>query len=226
MCLVTQTRKEQILLRNEPWHCLSHSQRPWSGFAHRTSYSANTHKRAHRILQPGVKKAWSHDGGKGGCRQHLQSPLLIALLPAWSQITGLEMLQSGLYLLASLPRPQIRTSKPPSYHLLVNLQQRKRTPWYSEVKLLLSISSFFFVGISYICQCLNPPQRFGTPTTAFLRTWKDSGQCISPPHLCPELLLWCKKTGVTNLCPFTVSESPLTQGLAEPHMANDLIYFN
>lgn len=223
---VTQTRKEQILLRNEPWHRLSHSQRPWSGFAHRTSYSANTHKHAHRILQPGVKKAWSHDGGKGGSRQHLQSPLLIALLPAWSQITGLEMLQSGLYLLASLPRPQIRTSKPPSYHLLVNLQQRKRTPCYSEVKLLLSIPSFFFVGISY----------FVSVTTPLLEVWYTHN-IIFPdlerframyflPHLCPELLLWCKKTGVTNSCPFTVSESPLTQGLAEPHMANDLTYFN
>lgn len=35
------------------------------------------------------------------------------------------MLQSGLYLLANLPSPQIHTSKPPSYHLLVNLQRRK-----------------------------------------------------------------------------------------------------
>lgn len=73
----------------------------------------------------GVKKAEGHVGGERGTRQHLQSPLLIALLPAWSQITGLERLQSGLYLLANLSPPQIRTSKPPSYHLLVNLQQWK-----------------------------------------------------------------------------------------------------
>lgn len=35
------------------------------------------------------------------------------------------MLQSGLYLLANLSPPQIRTSKPSSYHLLVHLQRRK-----------------------------------------------------------------------------------------------------
>lgn len=35
------------------------------------------------------------------------------------------MLQSGLYLLANLSPPQIRTSKPSSYHLLVRLQRRK-----------------------------------------------------------------------------------------------------
>jgi len=125
----------------------------------------------------GVKKAWSHVGGKGGTRQHLQSPLLIALLPAWSQITGLEMLQSGLYLLANLPHPQIHTSKPPSYHLLVNLHQRKRTPWYSEVELLLSISSFLFVGI-FLFRGGEPLLEVRcTHDRVFFRTWKGSGQC-------------------------------------------------
>lgn len=158
-----------------------HSQRPWSGFAYRTSYSAHTQTHTRSWKGGKKKKAQSHVGGKGGTRQHLQSPLLIALLPAWSQITGLEMLQSGLYLLANLPPPQIHTSKPPSYHLLVNLQQRKRTPWYSEVKLLLSISSFVCVCIS-VSLGVKPPfppsRRFGTPTTEFFRTWKGSGQCF------------------------------------------------
>lgn len=213
MLLITQTRKEQILLRNEPWHCLSHSQRPWSGFAHRTSYSTNTH----RILQPGVKKAWSHDGGKGGTRQHLQSPLLIALLPAWSQITGLEMLQSGLYLLASLPHPQIHTSKPPSYHLLVNLHQRKRTPWYSEVKLLVSFFSFFCVGIFHFVGIEIPLMEVRyTHNSIFpdLERFRAMFFFLFS-HLCPELLLWCEKTGVTNPCPFTISKSPPNSGLGK-----------
>lgn len=120
----TQTRKEQQLLRNEPWHCLSQSEALIRICSQDLLLS--THTNTHKILGGrGVKKAEGHVGGKGGTRQHLQSPLLIALLPAWSQITGLEMLQSGLYLLANLPPPQIRTSKPPSYHLLVNLQRRK-----------------------------------------------------------------------------------------------------
>lgn len=86
----------------------------------------STHTNTYEIQEGGgVKKAEGHVGGKRGTRQHLQSPLLIALLPAWSQITGLEMQQSGLYLLANLPSPQIHTSKPPSYHLLVNLQRQK-----------------------------------------------------------------------------------------------------
>lgn len=64
-----------------------HSQRPWSGFAHRTSYSAHTQTHTRSGRERGGKKAEGHVGGKRGTRQHLQSPLLIALLPAWSQIT-------------------------------------------------------------------------------------------------------------------------------------------
>lgn len=127
----TQTRKEQQLLRNEPWHCLSQSEALIRICSQDLLLS--THTNTHKIWEGrgGAKKkkkkekAKGHVGGKRGTRQHLQSPLLIALLPAWSQITGLEMLQSGLYLLANLPPPQIHTSKPPSYHLLVNLQRRK-----------------------------------------------------------------------------------------------------
>lgn len=145
-----------------------HSQRPWSGFAHRTSYSAHT--QTHTRGGGGVKKAEGHVGGKRGTRQHLQSPLLIALLPAWSQITGLEMLQSGLYLLANLPPPQIHTSKPPSYHLLVNLQQRKghrdtvKSNSFSPSHLLslsasLCISFFLCVGCS-LGTSVHPRQSF------------------------------------------------------------------
>lgn len=119
----TQTRKK--LLRNEPWHCLSQSEALIRICSQDLLLS--THTNTHEIWErrKGGKKAEGHVGGKRGTRQHLQSPLLIALLPAWSQITGLEMLQSGLYLLANLPTLQIHTSKPPSYHLLVNLQRRK-----------------------------------------------------------------------------------------------------
>lgn len=95
----------------------------------------------------------------GGTRQHLQSPLLIVALPAWSQITGLEMLQSGLYLLAGLPHPQIHTSKPPSYHLLVNLHQPKRTPWYSQAELHLS-SPFLLRGYLPLGGSLHPRLSF------------------------------------------------------------------
>lgn len=87
-----------------------------------------------------------------GTRQHLQSPLLIALLPAWSQITGLEMPESGLYLLANLPSPQIHTSKPPSYHLLVNFVAMKK----DTALLAKSESRSLSVGLppSLLCQRL------------------------------------------------------------------------
>ena len=182
------------------------------------------------------KKAEGHVGGKRGTRQHLQSPLLIALLPAWSQITGLEMLQSGLYLLANLPPPQIHTSKPPSYHLLVNLQRRKGHRDTLKSNSFPSISPFLSSPASLsssVSIALSP--RFGTPTTEFSRAWKGSGRCcfylfffpFCPPlHLPPELKLWCEKTGVTNPCPFSIRDHPLTRGLAQPHMANDLRYFN
>lgn len=216
-----------------------HSQRPWSGFAHRTSYSAHTQTHTQDPGREGgggvggVKKAEGHVGGKGGTRQHLQSPLLIALLPAWSQITGLEMLQSGLYLLANLPPPQIRTSKPPSYHLLVNLRRRKghRDTLKSNSLSVSTPSLFFsfFVCISFFPCCWSFSPRFCTPTTEFFRTWKGSGRCFFFfffSHHPPELQLWCEKSGVTNPCPFTIRVHHLTQGLAQPHMANDLRYFN
>lgn len=153
-----------------------HSQRPWSGFAPRTSYSAHTHE----IWEGsgGGEKAEGHVGGERGTRQHLQSPLLIALLPAWSQITGLEMLQSGLYLLASLPAPQIRTSKPPSYHLLVNLQRRKGH------RDTVKSDSFAFVFLClrlFLPVCRERSWRFGTPTTEFTRRLETLRAMFSPP---------------------------------------------
>lgn len=169
-----------------------HSQRPWSGFAHRTSYSAHTqtHMRSGRGGRGG-KKAEGHVGGKRGTRQHLQSPLLIALLPAWSQITGLEMLQSGLYLLANLPTLQIHTSKPPSYHLLVNLQRRKgHRDTVKSNSFPLSFSFFLCLHL-FLPLCRSLSLRFGTPTTEFSRTWKGSGRCFFPPIFPLELKLWC-----------------------------------
>lgn len=119
----TLTREEEKYLE-EPRHCLSQSEALIRICSQDLLLSAHKHTRA-RGGSSGGKKAEGHVGGERGTRQHLQSPLLIALLPAWSQITGLEMLQSGLYLLANLSPPQIRTSKPSSYHLLVHLQRRK-----------------------------------------------------------------------------------------------------
>lgn len=114
----------------------------------------HTHKHTRSVRGGGVKKkAEGHVGGKRGTRQHLQSPLLIALLPAWSQITGLEMLQSGLYLLANLPPPQIHTSKPPSYHLLVNLQRRKGH------RDTVKSNSFPLSPLSFLCLRLFLPLR-------------------------------------------------------------------
>lgn len=106
------------------------------------------------------KKAEGHVGGERGSRQHLQSPLLIARLPAWSQITGLETPQSGLYLLANLPAPQIHTSKPPSYHLLVHLLRRKRTPRYCEVR-----TPSLCPSLSLASCRRERSRRFATPTT-------------------------------------------------------------
>lgn len=141
----------------------------------------HTHKHTQDLGGGGVKKkkAEGHVGGKRGTRQHLQSPLLIALLPAWSQITGLEMLQSGLYLLANLPPPQIHTSKPPSYHLLVNLQRRKghRDTVKSNSFSLSPLFSFLCLRL-FLPLCRSLSRRFGTPTTEFSRTWKGSGRCF------------------------------------------------
>lgn len=136
----------------------------------------------------GGEKAEGHVGGERGTRQHLQSPLLIALLPAWSQITGLEMLQSGLYLLASLPAPQIRTSKPPSYHLLVNLQRRKGH------RDTVKSDSFAFVFLClrlFLPVCRERSWRFGTPTTEFTRRLETLRAMFSPPSsLWVEALMW------------------------------------
>lgn len=180
----TQTRKEQTVLRNEPWHGLSHSKRPWSGFAHRTSHSAHTQTHAGSCNR-GLEKLRATAEEMGGTRQHLQSPLLIALLPAWSQITGLEMLQSGLYLLASLPHPQIHTSKPPSYHLLVNLHQPKRTPWYSAVKLLLYVP-FLLRGHLPLGGSLHPLQSF----SGLGKVWGDVFVFSSPSSPWVATLMW------------------------------------
>lgn len=202
----TQTRKEQQLLRNEPWHCLSQSEALIRICSQDLLLS--THTNTHKIWEGrgGAKKkkkkekAKGHVGGKRGTRQHLQSPLLIALLPAWSQITGLEMLQSGLYLLANLPPPQIHTSKPPSYHLLVNLQRRKGHRDTLKSNSFPSISPFLSSPASLsssVSIALSP--RFGTPTTEFSRAWKGSGRCCffffflsAPPPSSPwvEALMW------------------------------------
>ncbi len=212
----TQTRKEQRLLRNEPWHCLSQSEALIRICSQDLLLS--THTRSAR--EGGVEKAEGHVGGKRGTRQHLQSPLLIALLPAWSQITGLEMLQSGLYLLANLPPPQIHTSKPPSYHLLVNLQRRKghrdtvKSNSFPPSPLPSFVCIFFF-----LCEEVRYTHDRVFPDLEWFRA-------MFFLHLPPELKLWCEKTGVTNPCPFTIRDHPLTRGLAQPHMANDLRYFN
>ena len=121
----TPTREEGKYLE-EPRHCSSQSEALIRICSQDLLLSAHKHTRARGGKRWGGEKAEGHVGGERGSRQHLQSPLLIALLPAWSQITGLELLQSGLYLLANLSPPQIRTSKPSSYHLLVHLQRRKR----------------------------------------------------------------------------------------------------
>lgn len=191
LCFSHTHKQERNYLEMSP-DIACHSQRPWSGFAHRTSYSAHTqtHMRSGRGGRGG-KKAEGHVGGKRGTRQHLQSPLLIALLPAWSQITGLEMLQSGLYLLANLPTLQIHTSKPPSYHLLVNLQRRKgHRDTVKSNSFPLSFSFFLCLHL-FLPLCRSLSLRFGTPTTEFSRTWKGSGRCFFPPIFPLELKLWC-----------------------------------
>lgn len=125
----------------------------------------------------GGEKAEGHVGGERGTRQHLQSPLLIALLPAWSQITGLEMLQSGLYLLANLPSPQIHTSKPPSYHLLVNLRRRKG---HRDTVKSNSFSSSPLLSLS---ACLSSSESRALLEVRYTHdefpwVWKGSGRCF------------------------------------------------
>lgn len=162
----------------------------------------------------GVKKAEGHVGGERGTRQHLQSPLLIALLPAWSQITGLERLQSGLYLLANLSPPQIRTSKPPSYHLLVNLQQWKG---HRGTVKLNSFSASLFL-------CVENALGGSYTHHGFFWAWKGSGQVFI--SILPLSGSFDVKSGVTNPGPFTNRDQPLTWLLAQTHLANDSRYFN
>lgn len=137
---------------------------------------------------------------------------MIALLPAWSQITGLEMLQSGLYLLANLSPPQIRTSKPPSYHLLVNLQRRK-----GHRATVKSSAASFFPSVENALGGSNTHH-------GFFRAWKGWGQFFI--SVFPLILSFDVKSRVTNPGPFTIRDSPLTWRLAGAHAANDWRCFN